>query len=376
MRLLLALAAGLLLTAPVAEAAKKAPKKDRLVSRALPAGHTKVAIGQTSISHVDAFAREAGVDAAAGMWYLGLYEDPADVTAVLDEIRDAVATHPGLEVTLGISFGSVSTPNPPYTPAIAAGVYDDRIRLLANRLKALGVVAHLRLGYEFDLLGGQYGPAEAYKAAYRHTVDVLRAEGVRNAVYVWHSAGAFWRATDPSVAAVMSGEVGTVAADTLPAAAADPQPISAFYPGREYVDAFGISYWGDSCCFGRSSPKARALYERRTREILDRARGMGLPLTIGESTPAYVGASSRGESIAWLDRAFDLIEEYDIRLWSLISQDWREGGFFAAPFWNGYWPDARISRYRAVCEAFLARGTTERYLYRTAERRGCSSPRP
>jgi hypothetical protein len=35
------------------------------------------------------------------------------------------------------------------------------------------------------------------------------------------------------------------------------------------VDAFGISYWQDSCCFGRSSQQARDVYEARTRELLD-----------------------------------------------------------------------------------------------------------
>ncbi|MFL5845133.1 MAG: hypothetical protein ACJ762_10600 [Solirubrobacteraceae bacterium] len=147
--------------------------------------------------------------------------------------------------------------------------------------------------------------------------------------------------------------------------AADPQPISAFYPGRKYVDAFGISYWGDTCCFGRTDPAARALYERRTREILDEARALGLPLTIAESTPANVGADHGKDSVAWIDGAFDLIEDYDIRLWSLIAMDWQESSFFSQPFWNGYWPDARIGHFAPTREAFLARAASERYLFRT-----------
>src|SRR5688500_5980555 len=139
------------------------------------------------------------------MWYLGLYEE--DVQPVLDDIAQAVESHPGLVVNLGLSFGALSTPSPPYTAAIAAGAYDEQIAQLAEAIKRLRTVVYLRIGYEFDLLGGQYGPPEAYKAAYRHVVDELRGHGVRNANYVWHSAGAFWRGTDTSVFATSSGTV-------------------------------------------------------------------------------------------------------------------------------------------------------------------------
>ena len=318
----------------------------------LPEGHTKVFVGQTSISYADAFAAETGLEPLGGMWYQAAYEDP---DPRMDEIAAAVASHPGLEVTIGLSLGSVSTPEPPRTALIAAGVYDAELTTLARRIKALPTTVFLRIGYEFDLLGGQYGPAETYKLAYRHIVDLLRAEGVTNAVYVWHSAGAFWRG-DSSLLGQAEGEYG------FPATGADPQPIAAFYPGRDYVDAFGISYWGDTCCFGETDDAAKQLYEKRTREILDQAKALGLPLTIGESTPANDGDDRPG----WVHRAFDLIEEYDIRLWSLIAMNWQDSDFFSQPFWNGYWPDARIGHFAPTREAFLTRSAHERYLFRDA----------
>ncbi len=331
-----------------------------------PQGRTLLVVGQSGEAPVDAFAGATHADPAGGMWYVGPYEDQATVDGLLADIDDAVAARPGLVVNLGVSFGSVSTPTTPYTAAIAAGAYDATLHRMATWLKGLPTIAYLRLGYEFDLLGGQYGPAELYKAAYRHIVDVLRGDGVTNAVYVWHSAGAFWRATDPSLFAVQSGALAQAARDALPPPANDPQPITAFYPGREYVDLFGISYWQDGCCFGRSSPQARAIYEARTRELLSQARGLGLPAMIGESTPAYVGADSGADSVAWLDGAFRLVKDFDIRVWSLISIDWDDGGFFSAPFWNGYWPDARIHRYAATCGRLVAEiNTTKRYVLRT-----------
>ena len=212
----------------------------------VPSGRSLLVVGQSGVDKADAVERATGVRPAGAMWYVGAYEDAAVVDGVLQDIEAAVASHKGLVVNLGLSFGSASTPSPPYTPAVAAGAYDDNLRRLAAAFKRLPTAVYVRPGYEFDLLGGQYGPPEVYKAAYRRVVDVLRAEGAQNVRFVWHSAGAFWRAADPSLFATQSGSVAVATRD------APALPITAFYPGDGYVDAFGISYWQDSCCFGRS----------------------------------------------------------------------------------------------------------------------------
>ena len=328
----------------------------------VPPGKTLVVIGQSGAERADALGAGTATRPAGAMWYVNLF-DAEDVATQVAAIRTAVAQRPGLVVNLGISFGAISTPSPPYTAAIAAGAYDANIATLAGALNGLRTVAYLRIGYEFDLLGGQYGPPELYKAAYRHVVDELRGHGVDNANYVWHSSGAFWRATDPSLFAQSSGTLATALRD-LPADI-DPQPIAAFFPGDDYVDAFGISFWQDSCCFGRSSEQARRVYEERTRELLTQAQGMGLPLHVSEATPAYVGADSGRSSVAWLDTTFRLIEDFDIRMLSLIAIDWREGGFFAAPFWNGYWPDARVHAFADTCARYVAAVTDRRYVHRS-----------
>ena len=353
---------GLLAASPAEGAKRKAPGK----IGAVPAGRTLVVVGQSGVERADAFERGTNAAPAGAMWYFGLYEGAEAIGAQLDDIEKAVREHPGLVVNLGLSFGAISTPSPPYTAAIAAGAYDAELELIAERISRIPTVVYVRPGYEFDLLGGQYGPPEAYKLAFRRVVDVLRAQDVNNAFYVWHSAGAFWRATDPSLFAVSSGTLAKTLRDDVPVDI-DPQPISAFYPGKDYVDAFAISYWQDSCCFGESSAQAKAEYEERTREILDQAKAMGLPLMIGEATPVYVGADSGAKSVAWVDGTFDLIEDYDIRMLSLISIDWQEGGFFAAPFWNGYWPDARIHHYPLPCAAFVRRASTDRFVFRTPD---------
>jgi hypothetical protein len=338
----------------------------------VPPGKTLLFVGQSGVDKANAFERGTGVRPAGAMWYLGIYED--GVEKQVADLASAVRTHPGLIVNLGLSFGAASTPSPPYTAAIAAGRYDENIAALAAGLKRLPTVVHLRIGYEFDLLGGQYGPPEVYKAAYRHVVDELHAHGVRNVSYIWHSAGAFWRGTDTSVLATNSGTAAKTVRDTP--APQDAQPIAAFFPGRDYVDGFGISYWQDSCCTGRSAEQARAEYEERTREILAEARAMRLPLHISESTPVYIGANSGAESVKWLDNTFKLIGDFDIRSLALISVDWREGGFFAAPFWNGYWPDARIHHHAATRDRFVAEMKKGRYILRGESAAGTAAPTP
>jgi hypothetical protein len=324
------------------------------------AGGSMLVVGQSGVDKADAVEQATGVRPAGAMWYLGVYEDAAVVDALLAEIEHAVATHKGLVVNLGLSFGSASTPSPPYTPAVAAGAYDETLRRMAASFRRLPARVYVRPGYEFDLLGGQYGPPEVYKAAYRRVADVLRGEGVTNVRFVWHSAGAFWRGADPSLFATQSGSVAVAARD------APALPIEAFFPGHEYVDAFGISYWQDSCCFGRSSQQARDEYEHHTRRLLGEARALGVDeLHISESTPAYIGADSGAESVAWLDRTFDLVEDFDIRSLSLISIDWTEGGFFAAPFWNGYWPDARIHHYPDTRARFVEEMNRRRWVPRS-----------
>ena len=340
--------------------------------RPIDPGKTLVVVGQQDEGAMDDYVAGTGLEPAGVMWYTNLFDEPAALQAQLDRIERHLVAHPQATLQLGVSFGSVSTPEVSRAPVIPLGVLDAQIDQLATWLKQLDTAVFLRLGYEFDLLGGQYGPAPLYAIAYRYVVDRLRARGVGNVAYVWHSAGAFWRVTDYSGAVGAAGTFdrsGTSApfmaayAESARGRGFELQPITAFYPGREYVDYFAISYWGDACCGGRSNDQARADYELRTRELLAQARALGLPLMLGESTPVYVGADSGAESVEWLDGMFALVEEFDIRALALIVPDWRAGGFFAQPFWNGYWPDARIHRFAATKARYLAEVARSRYVH-------------
>lgn len=334
----------------------------------LAPGRTLVVVGQVDEQHMDAYVKHTGTTPAGFMHYAGIYESPEALAQKLDKIAAHLRRHPGTMLNLGLSFGSISSPSPPHAARVVAGELDEQIDLLADWLNDLKTVVHLRVGYEFDLVGGQYGPPELYAAAYRHTVDRLRAKDVDNVEYVWHSAGAFWRTVD------WSGFFGAAGTADQSRSAADPMitwageqegralPIERFYPGDRYVDYFAISVWGDACCFGRSSEVARDEYWERTRELLTEASDMGLRLQIGESTPAYVGADSGKASVAWINQYFDLIEEFDIASTALIINDWRSDDWFGADHWGGYWPDARIYHHAKARKAYLARLAAKRYV--------------
>lgn len=358
--LLVALVAGLSVVPAAARRPTPAPQ--------VPAGRTLVVVGQVDEQSMDAYVKRTGTTPAGFMHYANLYDTPVDLSYRLDAIGTHLRRHPGTMLNLGLSFGSISTPSPPHAARVVAGQLDDQIDLLSVWLNDLDTLVHLRVGYEFDLVGGQYGPPELYAAAYRHTVDRLRANGVDNVEYVWHSAGAFWRSVDWSG---FSGAAGTAdqsrgAADPMIQWAGEQEgralPIDRFYPGDGYVDYFAISVWGDACCFGRSSQVSRDEYWERTRELLAEARDMGLRLQIGESTPAYVGANSGKASVKWVNRYFDLVEEFDIASTALIVNDWRSDEWFGSAHWGGYWPDARIYKYAKVRKAYLRRLDSSRYV--------------
>src|SRR4051812_9620911 len=326
----------------------------------------------------DDYVRETGGRVPAGfMHYIFLEDSPAAFQKHLDEIEAHAAKYPGTALQFGVTMGYstfwstiTGNPQPPGALSITNGDNDAQIDLLAKWLKKIGRPAYLRLGYEFDLLGGQWGTPDQYKAAYRYIVDRMRAKRVRNAFYVWHSAGAYFKTTDWSGPAGLlgtmdytPGDQGDPLLEAIAAPRGDAVPISEYYPGRRYVDLFGISFWDDAYGFGRSSERARALYRERTQELLDQAKAMGLPLSIGESTPAYIGFDSGADSLTWLTRYFDLIEQNDIRVLSLIVPDWPhiDNGRWGEPYWNDYWPDARVHHFAGPRAAWLSKLDEPRY---------------
>ena len=153
-------------------------------------------------------------------------------------------------------------------PAVAAGEYDHNIDELAAFLKEFSHVPFLiRIGYEFDGEWNSYVP-ESFKVAWRRIIDALRAEGIDNFATVL----ATYRMDIP---------------DEL---------WEAYWPGDEYVDWLGYSYWSG----GTFSTKA-----------LDFARRTGKPVFIAESTARGFDMANSAESLwhDWFRHYFQHIED-------------------------------------------------------------------
>lgn len=375
---------GLLTAALVFVGAVHAEERAWEISTIIPEGKTLVVIGQGDHYVHEDYVNGTGRGAAGYMYYVFLQSEPGKLRARLDRFADELSgdKFTGATFHLGLTMGTSpiwdtlkGDPSPPGALRVVNGEYDDQITILADWLKNLETAAFLRIGYEFDLAGGQWGAAPQYAAAFRYIVDALRDAGVDNAAYVWHSAGAYFRATDYSGLTGLVGGLDKSGSDaTAPLAQAttetrdpvtnsDPISIREYYPGSGYVDYFAISYWDDAGFFGRGTPSSRTAYRRRTREILDEAKALGLPLMIGEATPAYIGASSQEESLEWFRGFFGLIRDYDLRATLYISQDWQAKELWQQPQWNGFWPDSRVHTYSDVCTLWRLETSRERYIH-------------
>jgi hypothetical protein len=157
----------------------------------------------------------------------------------------------------------------------------------------------LRIGYEFDGLRNAYDP-ENYKMAFRRVVDRLRVAGLKNFVTVMS-------ATSVSV---------------------DINTWDLYYPGDDYVDWIGYSYWG-------GNPESKG--------TLEFARTHGKPVFIAESAPAkyYLGVADGNEVWKqWFEPYVQHIRENldVIKAISYINCHWE-----AQPMWIGRnWGDTRI----------------------------------
>ena len=99
--------------------------------------------------------------------------------------------------------------------SVASGDYDHLIRELAAFLQEFSHVPfYIRIGYEFDGSWNDYDQ-ENFKAAWRRIVDHLRAEKIENFVTVFGSSR------------------NHIARETW----------DAYWPGDEYVDWIGYSFW-------------------------------------------------------------------------------------------------------------------------------------
>ena len=240
--------------------------------------HFPMPAGITSYSTIpELWGLDTIVDYGAGLLYADTYKQ-------FEQFE-------GTALSLGLAFIGQSEP-------IADGVYDAQIVYLANWLKNFGRPVFLRIGFEFDYGPNQYGGPSGYIPAYRHIVDVLRAEGVTNVAYVWQGLTA------------NSG--------------------SGFFPGADYVDWISFSAFSP----GGAPPSTYTNGNMfKLAEIHDK------PVMIAEMATNGVRLESANGNAIWrsyFQPWLDMIESTDrIKAVAWINQDWQTQPLWAdLRFWD------------------------------------------
>lgn len=185
---------------------------------------------------------------------------------------------------------------------LAEGTLDHLIDELAAFLSQYGDTPFLlRIGYEFDGPWNNYDP-ENFIKAFRRIVDQLRAAPVSNFATVMASS----------------------------ACSTSYEDWQRYYPGDQYVDWFGYSYWDQVPAESECGS-------------LRFAREKHKPVFIAESTPrGHFLDKEGGEQLwkEWYEPFFCHMEQNSdvIRAFSYINCDWD-----AQPMWKGQnWGNSRI----------------------------------
>ncbi len=260
---------------------------------------------------------------------------------------------------LAIGLFIANNDEPGALSALVEGKHDDKIRHLTKLFSHVKGDVFLRIGYEFDgAWNSGYEDTETYIAAWRRIVDVIRAEGSDNVVFVWQGSAA-------PVDDVIEKKQ---------------EDIAAWYPGDEYVDWIGLSWFIDgdekqTTPSDYAAPTARQLAD----EVLTFARTRGKPVMVAEASPqAYDIANlttshhsplwdgepntnevslSEGELWdAWFAPFFRYLQENDdvIDAIAYINCDWDSQPMWGPPYEGGYWGDTRVNTNEEISRRWNA----------------------
>lgn len=240
---------------------------------------------------------------------------------------------------------------------IADGAFDAEILRLSDFMKTVPGRVFLRIGYEFDgTWNAGQDNTEHFIAAHRRIVDVLRADGVTNGVYVWQAS-----------ASILDDLIEQKHED-----------ITSWYPGDDYVDWMGFSWFS----LPEAAPTVPGSYQPKrpidlVNEVTDFARQRGKPVLVAESAPQGYdiaagfraninplqdGPSGEGQTtvssaqiwdewyaplFAWMNANTDVVRGF-----AYINVDWDSQPMWGPPYANGFWGDSRLQANPEIADRF------------------------
>lgn len=198
--------------------------------------------------------------------------------------------------------------------AINEGTYDANIDRLADWLSGLNRPVFLRIGYEFDEPSNHYDTTQ-YIFAFRRIVNRFRAKGVENVAFVWHSAAKIID-KDPEM----------------------------WYPGDEYVDWIGVSFFSTSQYETAKDMYWKAYFKEKN-------------FMIAEASP--MGMVSVRAKKDWYEKFFQFIDEIHPQAVCYINYYWD-----ALPAYKkNRYGDARLEAYPEILEMWKVEMGNDRYLH-------------
>jgi hypothetical protein len=199
---------------------------------------------------------------------------------------------------------------------IPTGYYDKNLDELGELIKNSDRPVYLRIGYEFDYPKNNYDPAK-YVRAYKYIVDKFDSKEINNISYVWHSY--VWYSANPSMD---------------------------WYPGDDYVDWFGISYFQ-----GKTS---------QMDEFVSLAQQHNKPVMIAEASPVNAGVTEGEYSwIIWFKPYFDFIKRKNIKAICYINTDWSK----ERKYRDKTWADARLERDKFIESEWSNEINKDKYIF-------------
>lgn len=259
-------------------------------------------------------------------------------------------------IAIGLSI--TENEHPGGLARIIDGQHDAEIRRLAEFAAELEGQMFLRIGYEFDgAWNVGYSDAEQYVNAFRHIVDVLNEEGADNIEYVLQASSA-------GVDEIIDG---------------GREDISKWYPGDEYVDWLGLSWF--------MNPDERSVVPQQNftpltpgelaDEVLALAREKGKPVMIAEASPQAMDLNENftahhsplwdGEPASertamtddelwdyWFAPLFDYMEANRdvVDALAYINADWDSQPMWGPPYAGGFWGDSRLESNPELAKRF------------------------
>ncbi|MGL1936893.1 MAG: glycoside hydrolase family 26 protein [Fibrobacterales bacterium] len=303
-----------------------------------PAGKTLMILGQ-DVESIAGYKEHVSKDIGGITTYTNISEEDrapmlsglhstvnygaGDVNALL-----CLDENPNAALVIGLFLVDKSGTNLEH---IADGTLDSKILELANFMKSTERPVFLRIGYECDGYWNHYEP-EQYILAFRRVVDICRSV-TDNFVSVWQGA--------------------TYHLNTY-----RDLPVKAWYPGDEYVDWCGTSYF--------------TFLEKAHEEMLDLAYRHNKPVIICESAPQ--GYDLANKNWGFPERKSTIIDKTSEQIWdewfrpyfnyihknsnviravAYINCHWDIQPDSAYPYDQGYWGDTRIEANSYIKQKWL-----------------------